>query len=123
MPLSVALPEPQAFSLGSGNASYPADLTVVFPNPVRSRPRLNFDGSADGWGYAPSEYAAAGPGAEAIAATLSAIASKIDLPNMTVSCGWHEVVEHPGYFLPFFRKISLLGPTVVLICGLYALET
>jgi hypothetical protein len=40
--------------------------------------------------------AAAGVGAEPIAAMLSVIARKPDLRNMIISCGWYRVVERPG---------------------------
>jgi hypothetical protein len=42
------------------------------------------------------EYAAAGVTRKPGAATLNAIASKAEVRNMNVSCGWHEVDEHPA---------------------------
>jgi hypothetical protein len=42
------------------------------------------------------ENAAAGVARRPGAATLSAIASKPEVRNMTVSCGWYEAVEHPA---------------------------
>jgi hypothetical protein len=42
------------------------------------------------------ECADAGVTAEAVAITPSAIAKKIEVRNMAISCGWYEMVEHPA---------------------------